>query len=360
MAVGLQVLFEPLTTSTNYTVHGNGRQTLLPGLKGGAQIYPVDGDTPSLSTFITPETVSTVKSYAKAQADKVARSAPLTTLQIICGIGLHAVTLFGILPSANLLFHPRLIMPPHGQVYRIPSSFLVLGLTTYDVLQRAIGLAFWQAPFEQSMPTYQGSSRPWIPSSSSASTNETPSAKPYPAGTSKSSPASRPVMPEHSAGSMVKKSPAWASLLAYIQHINPKFLQTQLISAGIIVTIELLLAQNSHSRQVGNYLHLFPYTLYPTLEHSMRWLWAMTAHDRESIPIMGVVRLEPVMIPLVMCAMGGFSSITATVKGLLAAIVAAKILDIRRWNGEPAVDWFHAVALSWCEWISAQIETLRK
>ncbi|OAJ42638.1 hypothetical protein BDEG_26067 [Batrachochytrium dendrobatidis JEL423] len=326
MAVGLQVLFEPLTTSTNYTVHGNGRQTLLPGLKGGAQIYPVDGDTPSLSTFITPETVSTVKSYAKAQADKVARSAPLTTLQIICGIGLHAVTLFGILPSANLLFHPRLIMPPHGQVYRIPSSFLVLGLTTYDVLQRAIGLAFWQAPFEQSMPTYQGSSRPWIPSSSSASTNETPSAKPYPAGTSKSSPASRPVMPEHSAGSMVKKSPAWASLLAYIQHINPKFLQTQLISA----------------------------------EHSMRWLWAMTAHDRESIPIMGVVRLEPVMIPLVMCAMGGFSSITATVKGLLAAIVAAKILDIRRWNGEPAVDWFHAVALSWCEWISAQIETLRK
>ncbi|KAL2914074.1 hypothetical protein HK105_206332 [Polyrhizophydium stewartii] len=326
------------------------------GLFGGASITPLDGQpyafpgagagpagpapAPAAAAgLLSPEAVQTAKAYLRAQAVRVAKLAPMTTLQILVGLGLHAATATGAAPAGALLFHPRLVLPPHAQWYRIPLAFMTLGLSTPDVLQRVVGLFYWQAPFEQDM------------------------ARAPPAAAGQSVPGSFPQAGGSGGGGAGGASPAARGgfvqgVVEYVRAINPRFLKTQLVAAAVIVAMELALSQNAHARQQGGMLHLFPYTLYPVLEHAMRWLWAMTAHEREAIPVMGIVRIEPVMIPLAMMVMGGFGSVASTAKGLAAAFVAARVLDLRRWNGEPAADWFRGVALAWYRWIAAQAAAL--
>ncbi|KAI8925636.1 hypothetical protein BC831DRAFT_460055 [Entophlyctis helioformis] len=349
---------------------GRSLVPLRSGLRGGAEITPLDGassygnpfsmpgpssaggmggmggaggfggmggnagsiDASQASSFIaglaTPENISTAKSYVRAQATRVAYSAPMTTLQIVAGASIHIASTLGMVSPAAVLFHPRLVLPPYSQIYRAASSFLVIGLSTFDVIERMLGLAYWQAPLEQTFP--RAIKAPLTPQQQQ----------------------------QHQQQQASKSPSVFRSVVDYCRAINPRFLQMQLVTAAVIVAVELSVFQNSRTRHDGVFLHLFPYTLYPVLEHAMRWLWAMTADERQSIVLFGILRLEPVMVPLATCALGGFGSLPSTGKGLFAAVVAARILDLRRWNGEPAVDWFWQVAKSWSEWVSSMVATV--
>ncbi|KAJ2986515.1 hypothetical protein HDV02_006684, partial [Globomyces sp. JEL0801] len=59
---------------------------------------------------------------------------------------------------------------------------------------------------------------------------------------------------------------------------------------------------------------------------------------------MEFVRLEPVLVPLAMLVMDGFGTWTATLKGLATAIVVGQVLQVKRWNGQPAVKWFYVIS----------------
>ena len=307
-------------------------------------------DLPPLRTLITPEMVAKAKDMAKAHLRRVIAFAPITSLQMVVGVGIFALDAAGVMSSTSLLFHPRLIVSsPSRQWYRMASSFFVLGLSFGDLTQRLGGLFVWQATFEQNINGADGSG---IKDSGSPSRHKFK----Y-----KDDSTIRPfrLPDELSATEQKDKKSQWIQdgLVGLQSLFTNRFLAIQLLSAAIIVAIELSLLQNTRIHHEGLFLHIFPYTLYPILEHAIRWLWAITANDRDSVPVFGFLRLEPVYIPFIACGLSGFSSLSTTIKGLATALLTSKVLDLKRWNGQSAFDWFCDFGVSWYKWISIQISS---
>lgn len=91
----------------------------------------------------------------------------------------------------------------------------------------------------------------------------------------------------------------------------------------------------------------------------MRWTWAMCADERDAINLGGYIKVEPVYIPLAMCAMDGLGSITAMLKGLFCALLVCKVLKVKRWNGEIAVNWMQRVCTKWYRWVRKQFKQMK-
>jgi hypothetical protein len=124
-----------------------------------------------------------------------------------------------------------------------------------------------------------------------------------------------------------------------------KFIQAQTISAITIVSLDLIF--HSPPSQNAIYFSVFPYSLYPSLEYSMRWLWAAT-ETAQGIPVFGLpITIPPVYTPVITCAIGGFSEGTDMCKGLTAAFAVGYLLDLRRRDGQKVVDWLKDIGVRW-------------
>lgn len=103
------------------------------------------------------------------------------------------------------------------------------------------------------------------------------------------------------------------------------FLQAQTVMASLIVTSQII------------FTHYQP-LLFPLLEHSNRWLWAFTSMDK-SIQVYGYVSISPALFPFVLCFFE--SSFYECFVGLGTSLAAAWILNLKRQDGQPLLDYVH-------------------
>ncbi|TPX68916.1 hypothetical protein SpCBS45565_g02859 [Spizellomyces sp. 'palustris'] len=252
------------------------------------------------------------------------RSSPHTTLQIALGSTIHLTHLIGLTPYRTLLFHPRLFLAPRYQLWRGITGFCVLGHGIVEVFQRAVGMVYWQAPLEK-----------WFDGEGDLVKDGV-------------------VLREGQ--NRRKRSGGRKNVLEWLVTDN-HFLRAQLLAGVVLVGIELALyrappapvSTTSFLTTATPSLLLFPYSLYPNLEYAFRWLWAITTPST-SLTLFGVLPIQPVYIPLCLCALGGFGAWKAMLKGLVAAMVVGKVMDLRRIGGDNAVDWLWKTIVGWAAW----------
>ncbi|TPX61517.1 hypothetical protein PhCBS80983_g01050 [Powellomyces hirtus] len=248
------------------------------------------------------------------------RSSPHTTFQIVLGSTLHLTHMLGLTPYRALLFHPRLFLAPRFQLWRGVTSFGVLGLNLIDVVRSAVGMVYWQAPLER-----------WFDGDGDIV---------------------RDGIVVRQGRNRMKKDGSRKNALEWLI-LDNHYLRAQVLSGIVLIGIELALHQTPTATTTGarlaSSLLIFPYPMYANLEHALRWLWAVTT-PTNTMTVFGVLPVRPVYLPFALCALGGFGAWKEMLKGLVAAIVVGKLMDLRRVDGENAVDWLYRTALSWVLW----------
>ncbi|KAJ3179461.1 hypothetical protein HDU85_004871 [Gaertneriomyces sp. JEL0708] len=270
------------------------------------------------------------------RASDVFYAYPLTTLHAACGASLHICQLVGLISYRAILFHPRLVTGSQWQLHRVVTSFMVLGGSVVDVVQRAVSMFFWQAPLEK-----------WFDGDGDLIRNGAI----VRAGTNRRKP-----------------SGARKSIVEWLVTDN-QFLRAQVLACAVLVGLELaLFRRDSHMLKntapgfaslaaitgtevplaLGEIL-LFPYSMFPNLEYAFRWLWAITDNEEEH-RLFGIIAIRPVYLPIALCALGGLSAWKPMMKGLVAALIVSKVMDLRRADQQKAVDWAFKVIADWFHW----------
>ncbi|KAI8995067.1 hypothetical protein BC832DRAFT_525529, partial [Gaertneriomyces semiglobifer] len=243
---------------------------------------------------------------------------PLTTLHAACGASLHICQMVGLISYRAILFHPRLVTGSQWQLHRVVTSFMVLGGSVVDVVQRAVSMFFWQAPLEK-----------WFDGDGDLIRNGVI----VRAGTNRRKP-----------------SGARKSIVEWLVTDN-RFLRAQVLACAVLVGLELaLFRRDSHMlKNTAPEILLFPYSMFPNLEYAFRWLWAITDNEEEH-RLFGIIAIRPVYLPIALCALGGFSAWKPMIKGLVAALIVSKVMDLRRADQQKAVDWAFKVIADWFHW----------
>ncbi|KAJ3090908.1 hypothetical protein HK102_002293 [Quaeritorhiza haematococci] len=301
------------------------------GLKGG-QRFAASAETSSVPLpFPIPDRVQ-----------NFFNSAPITTIQISVGATLHITHLLGLTPYRTLCFAVPLAFSPTWQVHRSFTSFLVLGLSAYEVLQRCIGLGVWQTPLERA---FNGSGDVVMDGVVVKYGEQR----------------DRGLGTGHESGDDNRKN-----LFEWLI-LDNRFLHAQVASAAVLIGIELLLWETSlsssaltsftkstpitSSAALAGEMEVTPYLMYPSLEYSTRWLWAFTEQSG-TILLFNILPLKPIYVPLAVCLSGGLTGWKSLLKGLVAGVVVAGVFDLRRVDGEPVVDWLTRFAREW--WVLGQ------
>ncbi|KAJ1547629.1 hypothetical protein HK096_001843, partial [Nowakowskiella sp. JEL0078] len=277
-------------------------------------------------------------------------ASPITAIQLTTGITLHLADLLGLVSSRSLLFHPRLVLAPYWQSYRAVTSFFVIGLSTMDVLQRAVGATYYQAPLET---LFSGSGDVYR---SGKLLHEGKQRKLL-------------VKDSNSPSTTTRRK----TLIEWLVLEN-RFFKAQVLTVGTLVALEFVLDASqplwdavtpfrrsaySDFQFGGSYSgHLvFPYTMFPNLEYATRWLWALTTMERE-IVMFGVLPVQPVYLPIVLCGMGGFAHWKALVKGFLATLIVTHIMEVERFDGENVTEWTLRLLRDWYSWTKETVQSV--
>ncbi|RKO99360.1 hypothetical protein CXG81DRAFT_27867 [Caulochytrium protostelioides] len=284
--------------------------------------------------------LGTLSRSVRTQWGMLVRAAPLTATHIAAGCTLYVAHLTGLLRLRSLLFHPGLLTLTRraglqawlAHAHRPLAAFLVLGDSLWDLLCRVMGLIYWQAPLEARLRADRAD-------------EEALAAATHPRAAAAQREAER-------------TAPFWR------RWMNNPLLRAQLISAGVIVALEIALqgrprpaalalrgvavpaaaaanATAAASMPVTRYI-LYPYALYPTLEHAMRWLWAML-DDRPFVLFFSTIPVPPILLPLLLTLFAGrggsWGGLGTMTKGAVAAVFAASALNLRRRSGERVDGW---------------------
>ncbi|KAJ3016472.1 hypothetical protein HKX48_004012 [Thoreauomyces humboldtii] len=298
----------------------------------GSRILGGNDPTSTILSLVTTLTTLTGTSPAQVgtHLHTLLRSSPHTSLQIILGLGLHVTHLVGLTPYRGILFHPRLLLAPRWQLWRGFTGFGVLGLNVVDVVKSAVGMLYWQAPLER-----------WFDGEGDVVKHG---------------------IVVREGRNRTRRDGTRKTVLEWLV-LDNRYLRAQILSGLVLVGIELVIYKAPIGVTLGggggggaagglmsaSSLLLFPYSLYPSMEHALRWLWAITT-PTNTMTVFGVLPVRPVYLPLALCALGAFAAWKEMLKGLVAAVVVGKIMDLRRDDGENAVDWLYDTATSWVDW----------
>lgn len=231
--------------------------------------------------------VKLIKQFLITTAANITRTAPFTTIQASIALLIQLLSVLGVVKLSDLLFNSTLILD--GEIWRVVSGFLVMGLGGLEVVKKVGTLYYCQIALEQ---LYS---------------------------------------PSHDSNSEKFE----------LGPISPAFFQLAGLSATFVALGELFVFGRGIS-----------YTVYPILEQAIRWIWALTADERTSIHIMGI-NLDPVYVPLALLCVDGFSSFSECGKGLVVALAVCQVLDIKRWNGKSALKFLQAKIEWWTKFIKA-------
>jgi hypothetical protein len=300
------------TALTNF----NHQKSTRPiGLKGGAE---------SPSSPAIPGIAGLSRQAIEEYVMNHVRSSPLTSIQIVTGFTLFTANLIGLVPARPLLFHTRLALAPRWEVHRMGTAFLIMGTNIVDIVRSIAGLLYWQAPLER----YISGSGDVVQDGRLVHRGD-----------------------NRRGGTMGKRK----SMVEWLVTQN-RFLRMQALAAVTMVGLEVILYRDPPPLNplMGGGILVFPYSLFPLLEHTMRWIWALTDLHGE-IKLLGMIPLQPVYAPLVVSAMSGFATWKYTFKGLLGAIVVARAMGLRRGGegGEYVHEYMYHLGMRWYRWFSA-------
>ncbi|KAJ3208202.1 hypothetical protein HDU67_006949 [Dinochytrium kinnereticum] len=208
-------------------------------------------------------------------------------------------------------------------MHRTVTSFGVLGTSLFDAGRAVAGLVYWQAPLEK-----------WLCGEGDV--------------VREGRVVRRGVNRKRGDGTR-------KSIVQWLLTEN-RFTRVLGVSSAIITAIEFALYRDPQPVGMdGAYpsgiLVLFPYSLYPLLEHTIRWLWALTDQDQD-VKLFGVLPINPVYLPIVMTAFGGFSAWKEMLKGFLVAVATSHLFKIRRGGeeGELVPSYLIRLGKSWQQW----------
>ncbi|KAJ3393285.1 hypothetical protein HDU84_002364 [Entophlyctis sp. JEL0112] len=267
-----------------------------------------------------------------------ANSQPLTTGFLGVSAIAHSLALVGIVPLRSLSFHPRLALSPAFQLNRIPTSVLVLGRSIPQIVSSVVSLVTWHAQLEV-----------------------------LTCGTGD-------VIKD---GRIVRRGTNRASrksLYDWLVRENA-FFRIQLATLAVVTALEMALYSDPRDPSAALFLSgssvltksssailVFPYSLFPVFDASIRWTWAFMELEKDTL-IFGVLPVRPIYVPLVTSLMGG-ASFYNLFKGFLVATAVSAALKLKRGgidlafdddathpSGELVVDYLREFAFGWYRWI---------
>lgn len=300
--------------------------------------------------------------------------APITTAHIGLGTSLYALNLIGVIPTQSLLFHPSLAFSPNWQIYRTITSFLVMGRSASDVFYRSVAMYYLHSPLEEYMDvTYVSQLKEEIyqtkETAYSTYDNLKSQIQHYYNNNGKPPTAIQRLMMQFQvySKSFWRKS---STLLSQVS--NSPYFKILALSCGFIVAIELFffkesstispevswsysqMDQGTYSGNASNgypdiktlykglvnpgFTLLFPRSLFPNLDYSLRWLWAICG-SKEVVSMFGVFPMRPVYVPVLLCALSGFKTWPAMLKGLACSLFVSYVMKLRRPDGQLVVDY---------------------
>ncbi|KAJ3340840.1 hypothetical protein HDU93_006132 [Gonapodya sp. JEL0774] len=133
------------------------------------------------------------------------------------------------------------------------------------------------------------------------------------------------------------------------------YLHLQLVSAGTILATELVLnlLPGGGDPDAARYDPTFFRPLSPQLELSTLFLWAFLEPTTTTINVFGVFPVQPLYFPIIMSLTSGIQSWRHMVQGFVAAVVAAKVFQLKRpYTNEDVTDWIGAEVQSWRRWMT--------
>ncbi|TPX34657.1 hypothetical protein SmJEL517_g02725 [Synchytrium microbalum] len=226
-------------------------------------------------------------------------SAPLSCCAAVLGVSLHfSFTFFPhVTPMRTYLYHPKLAT----QLHRNITGFAILGVTTFEVINRVVGILVYQSAVERRLngegDTYANSI-----------VVKRGVQRLRPDGTRK-------------------------TLVEWLVTEN-LFLRVQAALCAVLLALEVA-TQGFGSTSDG----LVPYTMFANLEFALRWLWAFTATE-ESITMFGFIPVKSVLLPIFLVTIQRFRTAGSLAKGFIAAAVVSHVMKLKRADGKENVPWF--------------------
>jgi hypothetical protein len=229
-------------------------------------------------------------------------SHPITTLQVAAGAGLYFAYATGIV-GESVLFHPANFGLTNA--YSGVTSSLFLGLGLFDSLRRGYSLVTYGGSVEQILDGPGDIVR----------------------GGNVANPGSSRIGPDG------QRKPIWAWLL------GSRYFKVQAVTIGAIVVAELLLSPGPLVYR-GRRMYT-PYSLAPVLEYASMFLYSFLAPPASTVSFMGLTpQLPTIAVPWLYCATGVFVSLRECLVGMVASLVAAKFVGLKRANGEDIHVWY--------------------
>ncbi|KAJ3025253.1 UNVERIFIED_CONTAM: hypothetical protein HDU68_007323 [Siphonaria sp. JEL0065] len=229
---------------------------------------------------------------------------PLTSLHVTGSVLSHTFALVGVVPLRAQSFHPRLALGPAWQLHRVPWSVLVLGRSLPQIVGSVVSLVTWHSQLES-----------LVCGSGDIIKNNR--------------------LVKRGTNGRAKKS-----TFEWLVKDNA-FLKIQIASLIAATALEMLLYSDPKDPLSAVFLSgssvlsstqravlVFPYSLFPIFDAAIRWTWAFTELEKDTL-IFGVVPVRPIYVPLVTTLMSGGSLFTLA-KGFLVAVSVSFGLKLKR------------------------------
>ena len=230
-------------------------------------------------------------------AKKLFKTAPISTLHIVTGVGLWSLNTAGIVPYRYILFHPQLVQ---SEPYRLLLAPMVTGENMFEVVNASFfQVVMWHIPLEALIRR-----------------QSTPSSQP-------------PNIPLDSVKNLIK----------FIK--NDRYTHIVCSSIATICILEILTDGGSTTR------YLRPYTLFPTLDLTLKWVYSFMSS--KSIMVYNFIPVRPIYLCLVSALMQG---VDRSLKSLVTALGVAYMYQLKREDGQACVDWFWDFCGKWYKWTS--------
>ena len=237
-----------------------------------------------------------IKYQLKSRILLFSRVSPFTLSLLAISIATTSLTLFGFMKPRRLLFNQRMVS--RGQIYRVLSGLLVLGLNLFDVGKRIYGMYKYQGELETLYTTGNLYNDDQLPTTEKVEDEE-----------------------DNELGVLDNLK----------TRISPRFAKTMILMTALSIVPHLVYFQ-----PLGRKLYF--YSLYPIVEQSVRWLWALTVDENKGIEI-GMITLSPLVLPVLLSVYDGVGNFGMVVHGFINALITSYVMRTRRFDGKFVKDW---------------------
>lgn len=249
-----------------------------------------------------------------------AASSPITTIHVTTGATVYLLKTFGVIDCDKLLYHSSKTFFPRFQLHRAVTNNFVLGQSLYEVGRRTYNLI-----------TYGGKLEKYINGKGDTIRNK----KVYIEGVQRKKKDGTP-----------KTNKEW--LLT-----DNKYLRMNAQMVGMIIASDYITSGLGIFTRKSK-----PYSVLGSLEVALSFIYTLI-EDESNSQFMGMFTMPPFFMPIFVGFTSG-SSIYTIIKGLIVGGFMASYMDIRRSDGEKAVQYLTRTSSDFWELRHLLIKTMKK